>query len=87
MVWAGRQPLVEGTAVEDGLDGGLGHQEGLGAPFGDAPLGGVGAVVGGQDEAEEHDRQGGDGRVGDEEPRQRARPGRRRRHKREFRNF
>ena len=30
------QALAEGAAVEDGLDGGLGHEGGFGAPFGDA---------------------------------------------------
>ena len=38
------QASAEGTAVEDGLDGGLGHEHGFGSSFGDPPLRGLGAV-------------------------------------------
>ena len=55
------QSLPERSAVEDRLDGGLGHQQCLGPPLGQAPSVGLRAVAAGQGQAQKEDGDQHDG--------------------------
>jgi len=64
------EPLAEGPPVEERLDGRLRHDLRLGPAFGHAALPGVVAIAVPEGHAEQDHGHGGDGRVGDEQPRQ-----------------
>ena len=53
----GAEAPAQGAAGEDRFDSGLGDDERLGAPLGDAPLAGDRAIVPGQSDAENKDRE------------------------------